>query len=43
MTAGLAMISALKKEKVHDIVNKKGDVMRKALSDVIGDLGLVIT
>lgn len=40
MTAGLAVISALKKEKVHEIVNKKGDAMRKALSDVISDLGL---
>jgi glutamate-1-semialdehyde 2,1-aminomutase len=40
MTAGLAMISALKKEKVHEIVNRKGDAIRKALCDVISDLGL---
>ncbi len=40
MTAGLAMISTLKKENVHDIVNRKGDAMRKALCDVISDLGL---
>ncbi len=40
MTAGLAVISALKKEKVHEIVNRKGDVMRKALVEVISDLEL---
>ena len=40
MTAGLATISALKKEKVHEIVNRKGDSMRKALGDVISDIGL---
>lgn len=40
MTAGLAMISTMKKEKVHEKVNKAGDSLRKALSDVVGDLGL---
>ena len=40
MTAGLAMINALKKEKAHKIVNKKGDTMRNMLRDVINDLGL---
>jgi glutamate-1-semialdehyde 2,1-aminomutase len=40
MTAGLAMISALKKEKVQEIVNRKGDAMRKALTDVISDMGI---
>ncbi len=40
MTAGLAIISILKKEKVHEKVNRKGDVMRKALCDVISDMGL---
>ena len=40
MTAGLAIISTLKKEKVHEKVNKKGDSMRKALTDVVSDLGL---
>lgn len=40
MTAGLAMISTMKKEKVHEKVNKAGDSMRKALSEVVGDLGL---
>ncbi|MCZ7397841.1 MAG: aminotransferase class III-fold pyridoxal phosphate-dependent enzyme [Candidatus Methanoperedens sp.] len=40
MTAGLAIISTLKKEKVHEKVNKKGDSMRKALRDVVSDLGL---
>jgi glutamate-1-semialdehyde 2,1-aminomutase len=40
ITAGLAVISTLKKEKVHEKVNKKGDYLRKALSDVINDLKL---
>ena len=40
MTAGLAIINTLKKEKVHEKVNKKGDSMRKALRDVVSDLGL---
>jgi glutamate-1-semialdehyde 2,1-aminomutase len=39
MTAGLAVISTLKKEKVHEKVNKAGDSLRSALSDVISDLG----
>lgn len=40
MTAGLAVINTLKKEKVHDRVNKSGDLMRSGLSDIIADLGL---
>jgi len=40
MTAGLAMINTMKKEKVHEKVNKSGETLRKALSDVVGDLGL---
>lgn len=40
MSAGLAVISTLKKEKVHEKVNKAGDAMRSALVDVAGDLGL---
>ena len=40
MSAGLAVIDTLKKEKVHDKVNKNGDSMRAALSDVVTDLGL---
>jgi len=40
MTAGLAMINTMKKEKVHEKVNKAGDSLRKTLSDVVGDLGL---
>jgi glutamate-1-semialdehyde 2,1-aminomutase len=40
MIAGLAMINTMKKEKVHDKVNNAGDSLRKALSDVLGDLGL---
>ncbi len=40
MTAGLAIISTLKKEKVHEKVNKKGNSMRKVLTDVVSDLGL---
>ncbi len=40
MSAGLAVISTLKKEKVHEKVNKAGDAMRSALADVAGDLGL---
>ncbi len=40
MSAGLAVISTLKKEKVHEKVNKAGDAMRSALADVAGDLGI---
>lgn len=40
MTAGLSVINTLKKEKVHDKVNRAGDSMRRALSDAISDLGL---
>ncbi|VVB89454.1 Glutamate-1-semialdehyde 2,1-aminomutase [uncultured archaeon] len=40
MSAGLAVISTLKKERVHEKVNKAGDAMRSALADVAGDLGL---
>jgi len=40
MTAGLAMIKTLKKENVHEKVNRAGDSMRAALSDIINDLGL---
>lgn len=40
MAAGLAVISTLKKEKVHEKVNRAGDYMRSALSDIVVDLGL---
>lgn len=40
MAAGLSVISTLKKEKVHEKVNKAGDSMRAALLDAISDLGL---
>lgn len=40
MAAGLAVINTLKKEKVHEKVNKAGDFMRSALRDGISDLGL---
>ena len=40
MAAGLSVINTLKKEKVHDKVNRAGDFMRGALSDVVADLGL---
>jgi glutamate-1-semialdehyde 2,1-aminomutase len=40
MSAGLAVISTLKKERVYEKVNKAGDAMRNALADVAGDLGL---
>jgi len=40
MTAGLAMINTMKTENVHEKVNSTGDLLRKALSDVIVDLGL---
>lgn len=40
MAAGLSVINTLKKEKVHEKVNKAGDIMRNALSDVVADLGL---
>ncbi len=40
MSAGLAVISTLKKERVYEKVNKAGDAMRSALADVAGNLGL---
>ncbi len=40
MVAGLAVIDTLKKEKVHQKVNKAGDSLRSALSDFISDIGL---
>ncbi|MDO9096720.1 MAG: glutamate-1-semialdehyde 2,1-aminomutase [Candidatus Methanoperedens sp.] len=40
MAAGLSVINTLKKEKVHQKVNKAGDFMRSALSDVVADLGM---
>ncbi|MDD5473725.1 MAG: glutamate-1-semialdehyde 2,1-aminomutase [Candidatus Methanoperedens sp.] len=40
MAAGLSVISTLKKEKVHEKVNKAGDFIRAALHDAISDLGL---
>ncbi len=40
MAAGLAVIDTLKKEKVHEKVNKAGDSLRSALSDFISDIGL---
>ncbi len=40
MAAGLSVIDTLKREKVHQKVNKNGDSLRSALSDVIADLGL---
>ncbi len=40
MAAGLAVINTLKKEKVHEKVNKAGDCLRTALGDIICDLGL---
>jgi len=40
MTAGLAMINTMKTENVHEKVNSTGDLLRKALSDVVVDLGL---
>ncbi len=40
MAAGLSVISTLKKEKVHEKVNKAGDFMRAALLDALSDLGL---
>ncbi|MCX9084316.1 MAG: glutamate-1-semialdehyde 2,1-aminomutase [Candidatus Methanoperedens sp.] len=40
MTAGLAMINTMKKENVHEKINKTGETLRKALSDVVCDLGL---
>jgi glutamate-1-semialdehyde 2,1-aminomutase len=39
MSAGLAMIKTMKKEKVHEKVNNTGEALRKALVDVVGDLG----
>ena len=40
MSAGLAVINTLKKERVHEKVNKSGEELRRALSEVIADLGL---
>lgn len=40
MAAGLAVISTLEKERVHEKVNKIGDSLRSALSDAVRDLGL---
>lgn len=40
MAAGLSVIKTLKREKVHQKVNKAGDFMRNALSEVVADLGL---
>ncbi len=40
MAAGLAVINTLKKEKLHENMNKAGDTMRSALSDTIAYLGL---
>jgi glutamate-1-semialdehyde 2,1-aminomutase len=40
MSAGLAVINTLRKERVHEKVNKSGEDLRRALSDVIADLGL---
>jgi len=40
MSAGLAVIDTLKKEKVHEKVNRSGDSLRSRLSDMIADLGL---
>ncbi len=40
MSAGLAVINTLKKEHVHEKVNKSGEELRRALSEVITDLGL---
>ncbi|NJD78731.1 MAG: glutamate-1-semialdehyde-2,1-aminomutase [Candidatus Methanoperedens sp.] len=40
MAAGLAVINTLRKEKVHEKVNKAGESIRRALSDVVSDIGL---
>ncbi len=40
MSAGLSVIYTLKKEKVHQKVNRSGDRLRGALSDALCDLGL---
>lgn len=40
MAAGLAVIDTLKREKVYQKVNKAGNSLRSALSDVIADLRL---
>jgi glutamate-1-semialdehyde 2,1-aminomutase len=40
MSAGLAVIKALKNEKVHENLNHSGDSMRSELSDIVTDLGL---
>ncbi len=39
MTAGLAVIKTLKKEKVHAKINDAGNYLRKGLSDIITDMG----
>lgn len=40
LAAGLAVIETLRKEKVHEKVNRAGDSLRRALSDVVSDLKL---
>ncbi|KCZ72555.1 glutamate-1-semialdehyde 2,1-aminomutase [Candidatus Methanoperedens nitroreducens] len=40
MASGLAVIDTLKREKVHEKVNRTGDLMRIALTDIVADLGL---
>ncbi|MCX9011387.1 MAG: glutamate-1-semialdehyde 2,1-aminomutase [Candidatus Methanoperedens sp.] len=40
MSAGLAVISTLRKENVHEKVNRAGDSLHSALLDVISGLGL---
>ncbi|MCX9013859.1 MAG: glutamate-1-semialdehyde 2,1-aminomutase [Candidatus Methanoperedens sp.] len=40
MSAGLAVIETLRKEKVHGKLETAGDSMRSAISDVVADLGL---
>ncbi len=40
MAAGLAVIETLRKERVHEKVNRAGDYLRSALSDTIEDLML---
>lgn len=40
LAAGLAVIETMRKEKVHEKVNRAGDSLRRALSDVVSDLKL---
>lgn len=40
MAAGLVVIETLKKEKVHEKVNRAGDYMRTLLLDIVSDLRL---